>query len=90
MLGPDAAEEAEALAEALADAEALEAEPDEELPQPASIAPAPTMAAAAAPPATNDLLETFASCTDISFNPFQSTYPPTYAGFTRQGLYQKK
>ena len=45
----------EELPEALALAEA---EPPDELPQPTSAAPAPTIAVMAAPPATNDLLDT--------------------------------
>ena len=61
MLGPAAAElaEAEALADAL---------PDEEPPQPASMAPAPAAATAATEPATNERRETLLFCNDISFS----------------------
>jgi len=65
MAGPDAL--AEALlpeADAEAEAEALL----ELLPQPASIAPAPAIAATAAPPATNERLETLESVMDMSYS----------------------
>ena len=75
-----------ALAEALASLEAaLEAlaeaalEDELELPQPASIAPAPAMAATAAPPATNERLETFEFSIDILVLPFpyRPAIPPS-------------
>ena len=55
---------AEPEAEAEAEAEALL----ELLPQPASIAPAPAIAATAAPPATNERLETLESVMDMSYS----------------------